>query len=201
MSPSRRRFLQTSGISAVGSFLTPTLLKNMDQKLFTTAGGLEIIPAKTSSQNDFDFWIGKWRIHNKKLKTRLNKCKEWLEFEATGEAFKILNGFGNFDQFRATFDGAPFEGVTLRLFSPKTKLWSLYWADSNVVVLDVPQVGSFDGRLGKFYAKDVFEGKPIIVVFQWDKTNPDVPIWSQAFSPDNGETWEWNWYMTFHRQT
>jgi hypothetical protein len=150
MSSSRRRFLQTSGISAVGSFLTPTILKNMEQKLFTTAGGLEIIPAKTSSQTDFDFWIGKWRIHNKKLKTRLNNCKEWLEFEATGEAFKILNGFGNFDQFRATFDGAPFEGVTFRLFNPKTKLWSLYWADSNVVVLDVPQVGSFDGRLGKF---------------------------------------------------
>jgi hypothetical protein len=51
-----------------------------------------------------------------------------------------------------------------------------------------------------FYAKDVFEGKPIIVVFQWDKTNPDGPIWSQAFSPDNGATWEWNWRMTFSRQ-
>jgi hypothetical protein len=69
-----------------------------------------------------------------------------------------------------------------------------------VVVLDVPQVGSFDGDVGRFYAKDLFEGNPIIVVFQWDKTNPDSPIWSQAFSPDNGAKWEWNWYMTFSRQ-
>ncbi|MBA4183266.1 MAG: hypothetical protein H0X49_04550, partial [Acidobacteria bacterium] len=54
---------------------------------------------------------------------------------------------------------------------------------------------------GKFYARDVFQGKDIIVLFNWDKTNPDVPIWSQAFSLDNGKTWEWNWYMTAYRQT
>lgn len=133
----------------------------MEQQLFNPGGGLEIIPSKNSSQNDFEFWIGKWRIHNRKLKTRLNNCKEGIEFEATGEAFKILNGFGNFDQYRTEFDGVPFAGMTLRLFNPQTKLWSLYWADSNVVVLDVPQVGSFDGNIGKFYAKDVFQGKPI----------------------------------------
>lgn len=173
----------------------------MEQQLLNPAGGLEIIPSKNSSQNDFDFWIGQWRIHNRKLKTRLNNCKQWSEFEATGEAFKILHGFGNFDQYRTEFDGVPFGGMTLRLFNPQTRLWSLYWADSKVVVLDVPQVGSFDGDVGKFYAKDVFQGKDIIVLFNWDKTNPDVPVWSQAFSPDNGRTWEWNWYMTAYRQT
>jgi len=33
------------------------------------------------------------------------------------------------------------------------------------------------------------------VLYQWNKTNPEHPIWSQAFSPDNGKTWEWNWEM------
>lgn len=174
--------------------------KVMSQLSFTSTGDLEIIPSKTSSNSDFDFLVGEWKIHNKKLKTRLNNCAEWLEFDATGACHKILNGFGNTDQFITVFDGVPFQGATFRLFNPKTRLWSLYWADSDVVVLDVPQVGSFDGDVGRFYAKDVFERKPIIVVFQWDKTNPDSPIWSQAFSPDNGSTWEWNWYMTFSRQ-
>jgi hypothetical protein len=90
--------------------------------------------------------------------------------------------------------------MSLRLFNPKTKLWSIYWADSDVVVLDVPQVGSFDGNIGNFYARDVFKGKEIIVQFKWDKTIPDAPVWSQAFSSDNGTSWEWNWYMTFHVQ-
>ena len=87
-----------------------------------------------------------------------------------------MNGFGNTYQFQAELGGEPFEGMTLRLFNPKTKLWSIYWADSNVVVLDVPQVGSFDGDTGRFYAKDIYDGKEIIVQYLSDKTNPDVPV-------------------------
>ena len=158
-------------------------------------GELEIIASATSSQNDFDFYEGKWNIHNRKLKGRLNNCTEWLEFEASGEMHKILNGLGNTDNFLTSFDGRPFEGMTLRLFNPVTKLWSIYWADSNIGVLDTPVVGSFENSIGTFYTKDVFNGKNIIVMFQWDKTDVDKPVWSQAFSQDNGNTWEWNWYM------
>ncbi len=172
----------------------------MDRELLNSKGDFPIVASENSSLNDFDFFVGEWKVHNKKLKTRLSGCAEWTEFEATSECKKILNGFGNSDLFQTKFDSVPFEGMTLRLFNPKTKLWSIYWADSNVVVLDVPQVGSFENKIGRFYAKDVFEGKEIIVKFKWDATDPDVPVWSQAFSADNGATWEWNWYMTFERQ-
>jgi hypothetical protein len=36
-------------------------------------------------------------------------------------------------------------------------------------------------------------------MFRWDKRDPEHPIWSQAFSPDNGKTWEWNWYNVSNR--
>jgi hypothetical protein len=162
-------------------------------------GDLNIVASEGSSPNDFDFLVGQWKIHNRKLNSRLNDCQQWTEFEAVGTCRKILRGFGNIDQFRTEFGGVPFEGMSLRLFNPKTRLWSIYWADSNLVVLDVPQAGSFNGDVGNFYARDVFEGKEIIVQFKWDKSTPDVPVWSQAFSPDSGKTWEWNWHMTFHR--
>ena len=162
---------------------------------------MEILASETSSHEDFDFLIGGWKIHNRKLNTRLNNATEWVEFDARCECRKILNGFGNVDQFLTEFDGVPFAGMSLRLFNPQTRLWSIYWADSNLVTLDVPQVGSFDGDIGRFYAEDFHAGQPIVVVFKWDKSNPNVPVWSQAFSPDKGETWEWNWYMTFERQT
>jgi hypothetical protein len=90
--------------------------------------------------------------------------------------------------------------MALRLFNPKTRLWSIYWANSDSVVLDVPQVGSFEDKAGRFYARDTFDRKEIIVLYYWDATKPDAPRWSQAFSSDNGRSWEWNWYMTFHRQ-
>ena len=170
----------------------------MGRQLVEPTGNLNIVAFEDSSPNDFDFLVGQWRIHNRKLNSRLNDCQQWTEFEALGTCRKILNGFGNIDEFRTEAGGVPFEGMSLRLFNPKTRLWSIYWADSNLVVLDVPQAGSFDGNIGKFYARDLFEGKEIIVQFKWDKTIPSAPVWSQAFSPDNGKTWEWNWHMTFH---
>ncbi len=162
-------------------------------------GHLAVIPSKTSSASDFDFFAGHWVIHNRKLKTRLNGCTEWIEFEATQEMHILLNGIGNMDNFKTILDGKLFEGMTLRLFNPFTKLWSIYWADSSKGVLDPPVLGSFENSIGTFYGNDVFNEKDILVKFNWDKTDPESPVWSQAFSEDNGRTWEWNWYMYMTR--
>lgn len=171
----------------------------MELQSLNPDGELNIIPSPTSSKNDFDFLVGHWNIHNRKLKTRLTGCNEWIEFGAQQEMFKILNDGGNLDFFRTHIEGYPFEGMTFRLFNPQTRLWSIYWADSNAVVLDKPVTGSFENGIGRFYSKDVFDGTDIVVVFVWDATNPDKPVWSQAFSNDEGKTWEWNWYMYMSR--
>ena len=160
---------------------------------------LPITASGDSSARDFDFLSGKWRVHNKKLRSRLTQCTEWFEFEASCEMQIILNGLGNRDCFRAELDAKPFEAIALRLFNPASRLWSIYWADSRTGVLEPPVVGSFEKNIGQFYARDAWHGIPIIMHFHWDKTNPDVPVWSQAFSADEGQTWEWNWYMTMHR--
>jgi hypothetical protein len=162
-------------------------------------GEIIVTASPTSSKQDFDFFKGKWQLRNRKLKSRLNNCTEWTEFESTQEMYTVLNGIGNIDNFLATFDGQPFEGMTVRLFNPKTKLWSIYWADSNVGKLDPPVVGSFENDVAHFFTKDVFNGKNIVVVFRWDARDKDNPVWSQAFSDDNGQTWEWNWYMYFSK--
>lgn len=158
----------------------------------TPAGELDIQASPTSSQNDFDYLVGNWKLKDKKLKSRLTNSTEWIEFESTVEMRKLLNGIGNMDIYRTTVDGKPFEGVALRTFNPKTRLWSIYWVDSNVGVLDVPVVGSFDGNIGTFYCKDTYKGKAIVVAFVWDKTDAEHPVWCQAFTTDNGKTWEVN---------
>ena len=166
---------------------------------FDPSGELEITAAARSTQKDFDFFIGKWRIKNRKLRSRLSGCEDWIEFEATQTNYKALLGLANMDHFYATLNGKPFEGMTIRLFDPKTRLWSIYWSDSNTGQLDEPVVGSFEKNIGHFYTKDNFQGKDIIMLFQWDKTDKDNPVWSQAYSTDNGLTWEWNWYMYMSR--
>jgi hypothetical protein len=173
----------------------------MNTVLINEQGDLQISASPTSSQNDFDFFTGKWKVHNRKLKIRLGNCNEWHEFEAESEMRKILQGMGNTDNFISNVGGKTFEGMTLRLFNPATRLWSIYWADSNTGVLDTPVVGSFQENTGTFYTRDFWEGIPIIMKFKWDRTHADKPEWSQAFSIDNGQNWEWNWYMYFSRKS
>jgi hypothetical protein len=161
---------------------------------FDDAGELILQASPTSSPRDFDLLLGEWKMFHKKLKTRLNNCTEWIDLESIDENYgPILNGIGNTDLYKANFDGNPFEGFTLRLFNPKTKLWSLYWVASNSGALDPPVVGSFENNIGHFFCKDTFNGQSVIVMFRWDKRDVLHPVWSQAFSPDNGKTWEWNW--------
>lgn len=166
-------------------------------------GVLVIKPAATSSPHDFDFLAGHWKMDNRRLKARLSNSHEWIEYPSTSDNMgTILNGLGNLDFYRTSYNqvnGKLYEGLTVRLFNPATKLWSLYWADSNLGVLDVPVVGSFEGSVGTFYARDVFQGKPIIMMFLWDKTNPDHPVWAQAFSTDDGRSWEMNMTNVSHR--
>lgn len=174
----------------------------MNQSSSNPIDASHIVATKNSSQTDFDFHVGKWAIHNKALKTRLKNSDEWFEFESTCQTHKILNGFGNVNQYCFEKNAMPFdEGLVLRLFNPRTRLWTINWADSNSVALDVPVVGSFESKVGTFFSNDIFEDAPIIVRAIYDASEPDVVIWSQAFSPDEGRTFETNWIMTARRRS
>src|SRR6266481_8973741 len=139
---------------------------------FDEKGDLKITASATSSPNDFDFLVGKWKMHNRHLNKRLENCKDWTEFDSFSENSKILSDTADMDIYSTTEfpgqDGKRFEGLTLRLFNPKTRLWSLYWVASNSGVMDPPVVGSFENGIGHFFAKDTLKDKPIIVLFRWD---------------------------------
>jgi hypothetical protein len=152
-----------------------------------------------SSASDFDFWMGRWQIHNRVLRERLAGCDEWDEFEATGAARPILDGLGNEDEFRTDHWGGVV-AMSFRFFDPESRLWSIYWADSRRCgVLDAPVFGSFSGDVGVFEGPDTFERRPILVRFLWSGVTTPTPKWEQSFSEDAGETWELNWVMEFTR--
>ena len=174
----------------------------MEQDLSMQAHDLRIAATKDSSQTDFDFHVGSWTIRNRALRTRLKDSDDWFEFESTCETRKILNGFGNFNQYRFEKNAMPFdEGLVLRLFNPRTRLWTINWADSKSVVLDVPVIGSFEDKIGTFFSNDTVQDRPIIVRAVYDATEPDAVVWSQGFSQDKGKTFETNWIMTARRQS
>jgi hypothetical protein len=115
---------------------------------FGAKGQLQITASSNSSPADFDFLVGKWNMHNRHLNKRLANCHDWTEFDSSDVNAKILNGAADMDTCSTTefpgVEGKLFEGLTLRLFDPKTRLWSLYWVASNTGRIDPPVVGSFD---------------------------------------------------------
>jgi len=148
---------------------------------------------------DFDFIIGSWKVHHRRLRERLKGSASWEEFEGTSTARKILGGLGNVDEGPLHREAGSIEGFTLRLYDPKSQQWSIYWADSVNVELQIPMVGGFENGRGEFYAQEPFEGKQIFSRFIWSSITPTSCRWEQAFSPDGGKTWETNWIMDFTR--
>ncbi len=154
----------------------------------------------SDGRHDFDFFHGDWSIHNRRLERRLQGCTDWQEFAATGSCHPVIGGMGNLDNFSSVFpDGQPLEGLTLRVFNPESHHWSLYWLDNRGCALQPPVVGRFVNGRGEFFADDVLEGKPIRVVFHWFDITPNSAVWEQAFSQDDGESWEMNWRMEMTR--
>ena len=167
-------------------------------------GNLKLTASSASSPNDFDFLVGKWKMHNRHLNKRLANCHDWTEFDSSDVNTKILTGAADMDTYSTKefpgLEGKLFEGLTLRLFDPKTRLWSLYWIASNTGKIDPPVIGSFDQNgVGHFFGRDTLNGKPVLVVFRWDARNKNRPLWGQAISPDNGKTWEWNFFNVSER--
>ena len=155
-------------------------------------------PPNVTGLHDFDFLMGRWKVHNHRLRERLKGSHEWIEFEATAVARPLPSGFGNEDEFHTDF-WPGFIGMSFRFFDPRTKQWSIYWTDNRRGGMEPPVVGSFSGDVGIFEGPDTFEGRPILVRYTWSRVTTPSPRWEQAFSEDGGKTWETNWVNDFTR--
>ena len=161
----------------------------------------KIEKADLSGLRDFDFLVGEWRVQHRRLKERLAKNNEWVEFDGTCRNLPLMDGRGIVDDNRINIPGDNYRGVGLRSYDPKTGQWAIWWVDSRTPhgAVDPPVKGKFVNGVGTFYADDTLRGKPIRVRFTWSKITATSAHWEQAFSPDGGKTWEVNWTMEFRR--
>lgn len=154
-----------------------------------------------SAPTDFDFVIGDWNVTHRRLKERLAGCDDWIEFGGAMSTHRILGGFGNLEDNVLHFPEGDVRAVALRSYDPQAGTWSIWWLDGRFPGrLDVPVVGRFEDGVGTFYAHDTFGDIPITVRFTWRRIDADTLHWNQAFSPDDGQTWETNWTMDFRRR-
>lgn len=150
-----------------------------------------------AATHDFDFMDGDWDVTNRRLKVRGGGSEDWDVFPSFQRAQLLMGGTVSVDE--SDFSTRGFKGMTLRLYDPAKDQWAIYWISSKDGLLQPPVFGRFTDGRGVFAGDDVDEGRPIKVLFDWSGTDTDTPRWSQAFSYDDGKTWETNWIMEFRR--
>ena len=152
---------------------------------------------RTGTIHDFDYFVGGWTTHQRRLKATGVGSTEWYEFPATECMQLYLGGMATVDELYMPTRGRA--GLTLRTFDPQKHQWSIYWVSSTTGILDAdPVVGGFAGNHGEFYALDEDNHRPIKVRYMWDELDANHARWQQAFSFDN-KTWETNWIADFTR--
>jgi len=144
-------------------------------------------------QHDFDFEIGTWKTHLKRLVKPLTGSTSWVEYEGTTRVTKVFDGRANLVELKASGPAGTFEGLSLRLYNPQSRQWSLNFANINSGELAAAAIGEFKNGRGEFYNQDTFNGRSILVRFVISDITPSSCRFEQSFSEDGGKTWELNW--------
>ncbi|GLQ48455.1 hypothetical protein GCM10007862_35060 [Dyella lipolytica] len=186
--------LAVTVVAAVVGLASPAYANQDNPKAASSAANL-------SGLHDFDFFVGEWHAHHRKLKERLAGSHDWVEFDGNLSMRKLMGGWANEDESIFNVPGGVYRGVTLRAYDGVTGQWAIWWLDSRMpfAPLDPPVKGHFVNGVGVFYSDDTLGGKPVKVRFTWSNISPTTAHWEQAFSGDDGKTWETNWTTDFTR--
>jgi hypothetical protein len=159
---------------------------------------LTALRVQRDGQHDFDFEIGTWKSHGTRRIHPLTGSNTWVEFDGVTVVRKVWNGRANLVELEADGPAAGhIENLSLRLYDPRSRQWSLYYAASKGGGLSsVPAVGGFKDGRGEFFDQERFDGRSIVVRNVWSDITPKSCHFEQAFSADGGKTWEVNWVVT-----
>ncbi|SFS16835.1 BNR/Asp-box repeat-containing protein [Dyella sp. OK004] len=150
-------------------------------------------------QHDFDFNVGVWHTHIRRLQHPLSGASDWVELHGTVTVQTIWNGKAQVEEIEADGPAGRFEGMTLFLYNPAAHQWAQYFSSSGQGTLDTPSVGEFKNGRGEFYDQESYQGRTILVRGLWSDITPDTHRFEQAYSDDGGKTWEANFVADLTR--
>ena len=148
---------------------------------------------RRDGQADFDFEIGSWKTHLRRLLKPLTGSTTWVEYEGTTTVRKVWNGKANLVELDVNGPAGHIEALSLRLYNPESRQWSLNFSNSASGTMAVPTIGEFKNGRGEFYDQETLNGRAILVRFVILPVNADSIRFEQSFSDDGGKTWELNW--------
>lgn len=146
--------------------------------------------------HDFDFEIGTWKTDLRRLVRPLTGSTTWVEYNRTTVVRKVWNGRANLVELEVDGPAGHIQALSLRLYNPESRQWSLNFANSAGGTMSIPTIGEFRNGRGEFYDQETLNGRAILVRFVISDITPNSCRFEQAFSDDGGKTWEVNWIAT-----
>jgi hypothetical protein len=150
-------------------------------------------------QSDFNFDLGMWKVHSRRMLHPLTGSHDWVEMDGTTVVKKVWGGRANLAEYDATGTGGHVVLLSLRWFNPVSHEWNIDFATPQVGTLGVPGVGTFKNGRADFYDYEPIGGRTVNVRFSIWKATDDAMQTEQAFSDDGGKTWEVNWTSQYWR--
>lgn len=129
--------------------------------------------AQRDGQHDFDWEIGNWKTQLKRLQRPLSGSTTWVEYEGTTVVRKVLDGRANLVELNVAGPAGRIEGLSLRLYNPQARQWSLNFANVRDGTLTTPSIGEFKDGRGEFYNQDRYNERAILVRFVITKITED----------------------------
>ncbi len=148
--------------------------------------------------HDFDWDIGTWKTHQKRLLHPLSGSTTWVEYSGTDVVRKIWDGV-NEGVIDANGPAGRLEIYTVRVYNPDAHQWSIYFLPRAAGAMSLPVVGEFKNGRGDFYDQEAYNGRTILVRFSVSDITADSCRFEQAFSADGGKSWEPNFIVTEER--
>ncbi len=140
--------------------------------------------------HDFDFNIGTWHTHIKRLAKPLTGSTETVEMNGTVTVRKVWDGRAQLEEIEADSPNGHWEGMTLFLYDPKARQWNQTFADSESGQLQPPLFGSLKDGVVELYSQETKVGRAVLVRARWSAIKPDSHHFEESFSDDGGRSWE-----------
>jgi hypothetical protein len=146
--------------------------------------------ADRDGQHDFDFNIGDWRTHIKRLDWAATGARSWVTLEGTVKVRKVWGGRGELEEIKADGANVHVEGLTTFLYNPQTRQWSQTFAGIEDGTFEPSMIGEFKNGRGELVSQTSFHGKIRLVRGVWSEITADAHKFEEDYSDDGGKTWE-----------
>jgi hypothetical protein len=140
-------------------------------------------------QHDFDFNLGVWRTHIRRVLDPWSGGTHFMEMNGTVSVRKVWDGRAWLEEIEADGPKGHWEGMTLFVYNPEAHQWSQNFVDSQSGVVTSPLIGEFRNGRGELYAQDVRGGRTILIRAVWSDITPDAHHFEESYSDDGGKSW------------